>query len=55
MAIAYARPDLPDGYVEKMDSIARRLANLSPDYSNPHRFYRRRDDLVDELVRMVRR
>ena len=36
-------------YLEQLASIRSRLANLSPDYNRPDRFYRKRDDLVDEL------
>lgn len=33
--------------------IARRIGRLAPDWSDPRRFYNRRDDLVDELVMLV--
>jgi hypothetical protein len=45
---------IPDGYREQVREIARKLAGLSPDYSNPHRYYARRDDLVDRLDRLSR-
>lgn len=45
---------IPDGHLDKLRSIGRRLASLSPDWNNPQRFFSRRDDLVDELDRLSR-
>ena len=45
---------LPPGHIDKLASVRRRLANLSPDWSNPQRYFARRDDLVDELAQLER-
>jgi len=38
-----------NAYLEQLASIRRSLANLLSDYNRSERFYRKRDDLVDEL------
>lgn len=45
---------IPDGHLDKLRQIKRRLANLSPDWSNPQRYFSRRDELVDELDQLER-
>ena len=47
-----ARPaaTAPDSAVR---DIARRFARLAPDWSDPRRYYQRRDDLVDELEQLA--
>jgi hypothetical protein len=45
---------LPPAHLDKLASIRRRLASLSPDWSDPRRFYDRRDTLVEELALLER-
>lgn len=45
---------LPPAHLDKLASIRRRLANLSPDWSDPRRFYDRRDTLIEELAQLER-
>jgi hypothetical protein len=45
---------LPPAHLDKLSSIRRRLANLSPDWSDPRRFYDKRDTLIEELAQLER-
>lgn len=45
---------LPPAHLERLADIRRRLARLSPDWSDPRRFYDRRDTLIEELVALER-
>lgn len=43
----FSRQDL-----DELDEVRGRLNGLAPDYNNPHRFFERRDTIVDRLHRL---
>jgi hypothetical protein len=53
-APARVREPLPRSYREVLRDIAQRVQRLQQDYSDPRRYYDRRDTLADEIDALTR-